>query len=210
LNGHGLNGKSLEIFQKAFKRLCDRYDQRLISNDIRSCYVEFMIATILGEGWRVVSADWAGWDLEDDQGARVEIKQSTAYQPWTERSGAKPAKGSFGIEVPKGYYEGGWRYVELNGRRAADLFIFAWHESDDHRDAAQWIFFVVPEAKLPSRKKIGLSSLRRLADPCSAATLGETVNAALRDLPKLKTHRVETQKTPVAPLRSSRRPWPRA
>jgi hypothetical protein len=60
LNGHGLNGKSLEIFQKAFKRLCDRYDQRLISNDIRSCYVEFMIATILGEGWRVVSADWAG------------------------------------------------------------------------------------------------------------------------------------------------------
>ena len=185
--GHGLRGKSLEIFQTAFTLVCNRYDWPFISNDIRSCYVEFMIVTILGKAWRVVGADWAGWDLEHDQGARVEIKQSAAYQPWTERSGAKPAKGSFGIGVAKCYYEGGWRYVELNGRRAADLFIFAWHESDDHRNAAQWTFFVVPEAKLPSQKTIELSSLRRLADPCSAETLGETVNAALRDLPRLKT-----------------------
>lgn len=113
---------------------------------MRPVYVEFMIAVILGEGWRLVSADWAGWDLENAQGARVEVKQSAARQTWTDRA-------------------------------PADLFVFAWHRIDaldeaDHRSVAQWQFFIVPEDRLPPQQKtIGLSGVRKLAEPARRSGL---------------------------------------
>jgi len=206
--GDGLNGRSLTIFEAAAAQLlANLYDQRIMSNLIRPSYVEFMIAVILRDSWHLVSADWAGWDLENGQGARVEIKQSAARQTWTDRASlqGRLTRGVFDIKVRGGYWkEGGSQYVELNGRRPADLFIFAWHPVDalgqaDHRDAAQWRFFVVPEDKLPpAQKTIGLTSVQRLSNACSAETIGEAVSAALCDLPELKVHIEDESKPGIA------------
>lgn len=198
LSGDGLHGRSLDTFRAASRRLmADLYDQRVMSNLMRPAYVEFMIAVILGKGWRLVSADWAGWDLENAQGARLEVKQSAARQTWTDRSSlaGRPGRGVFDIAVRRGYWrEGGFEYVELDGRRPADLFIFAWHpvealEQADHRDPAQWQFFVVPEDQLPPQQKtIGLGGVQRLAEPSLEKDLPERVGAALSGLKRLKVH----------------------
>ncbi len=34
----------------------------------------------LGDEWKLVSANWSGWDIESRDGIRVEVKQSAARQ----------------------------------------------------------------------------------------------------------------------------------
>ena len=42
----------------------------------RSGYIERMIILGLGDEWKLVSANWSGWDIESRDGIRVEVKQS--------------------------------------------------------------------------------------------------------------------------------------
>jgi hypothetical protein len=39
------------------------FDCPVMQNNIRSIYVEHMVAELLGEGWKLTSGSWAGWDL---------------------------------------------------------------------------------------------------------------------------------------------------
>ena len=117
-----------------------------------------MVALALGEGFELVSADWAGWDIESREGARIEVKQSAAWQTWSDVTGEpKPSRGVYDISAKTGHWtERGARWVSKPGRQA-DLYIFAWHpitdpEKVDHRDPAQWLFYVVPTAELPAEQ----------------------------------------------------------
>jgi hypothetical protein len=81
------------IFDKIIREL---FDQPVISNLYRPHYVERMVALALGEGFTLVSADWAGWDIESAEGLRVEVKQAAAWQTWTDAMGEpKPSAGGF-------------------------------------------------------------------------------------------------------------------
>lgn len=138
----------------------DLFDKPIMGNLYRPHYVERMIHCALGDDFRLMSADWAGWDLESSDGLRIEVKQSAARQSWTDRPslGGRPTKGDFDIEPRKGFWaEGGSRWIDQPGRHA-DLYIFAWHpihdpEIADHRKPEQWCFFVVPTSKLPPGQK---------------------------------------------------------
>lgn len=138
----------------------DLYDQPIITNNFRAHYVERIIARALGDGWHLVSADWAGWDIESATGVKVEVKQSAVRQTWTDRPGgsSKPSKGQFDIKPRTGYWaEGGSTWVDRPGRNA-DIYIFAWHPifdltQADHRDPFQWQFYVVPERELSPRQQ---------------------------------------------------------
>jgi hypothetical protein len=57
------------------KIIRDVFDQPVIGNLYRPHYVERIIALALGNGFELVSADWSGWDIESDDGARIEVKQ---------------------------------------------------------------------------------------------------------------------------------------
>ena len=132
------------------------YDVPLMGNVNRSDYVEHMVIHGLGKGFRLVSGDWAGWDIEHESGARIEVKQSAACQPWTKPT-SKPASGSFDIAPRTGNWVGGSEWVEKVGRQA-HLYIFAWHpvtlaDQPDHRDPDQWEFFVVKADDLPPNQK---------------------------------------------------------
>lgn len=138
----------------------DLFDLPIMGNLHRPHYVERMVAIGLGEGFKLVSADWAGWDIEGQDGLRIEVKQSAARQTWTDRPSlaGKPTKGSFDIAPRKGYFsEGGAEWVPKSGRHA-NIYILGWHPivdntKADHRDPAQWMFFVVPAKQLPPNQK---------------------------------------------------------
>ena len=170
------------------------YQKRLINNTHRADYVEAMIALTLGERWNLVSRywDWAPWDLERDDGVRLEVKQSAAIQPWTIHDSQAPR--SFDIAPRTGYWDHQSRW-HAGEARYADIYVFAWHrelDSDiaDHRNPDQWRFFVAPEYKLPAQKSISLNPLKKLAMEATHDGLLEAVNAAAATLPLLKRNQL--------------------
>ena len=151
------NPVAQEIFADLVAKL---FDVNVMGNQYRSHYVERLIAIGLGDGFKLVSDDWGGWDIEYGSDARIEVKQSAALQKWTANlsRAEKPAAGAFDIAPRKGYWiNGGATWVAAPGRHA-DLYIFAWHpiadfDAADHRDPTQWRFFVVPTSELPQDQK---------------------------------------------------------
>jgi hypothetical protein len=144
------------------------FDRPLITNVYRSLVVEAIVDAALRPDWSWCSADYAGWDFEHEDGARLEVKQSAARQSWTAPSaGSRPA--SFDIAERTGFWRSGSEWVPGAGRHA-NIYVFAHHpitdDSADHRDPRQWRFYVAPASSLPSAKSIGLPRVATLANSC--------------------------------------------
>ena len=77
-----------------------------------------------------------------------------------------------------GYWESGTEWIAKEGR-PAHLYVFAHHgvfgDHADHRDPAQWEFYVVPTSALPDVKQISLSRIRPMSAGVSMANLAATV-----------------------------------
>ncbi len=131
------------------------FDREVIQNQYRSEFIEEMISPLLAQdGWSHNGGNWAGWDFEHADGTRLEVKQSAAEQTWAP-SGRKPSPRRFDVAARKGHYIGAaWT---ATAGRLAGLYVFAWngHRQPlvDHRDPAQWTFFVVPAIELPRDRK---------------------------------------------------------
>jgi hypothetical protein len=155
-----------------------------MQNQIRPLYVEAMIEDVLGPSWRYVGGNWTGWDFVSQQGAKLEVKQSAAIQPWSVARGMK-TKGIFDIRERTGYFgEEGISWHAGPGRNA-QIYIFAWHpvvdETADHRDPNQWRFYVVPVADLPpGRKTIGLKAIERRYPSVGLKQISDRVNTLLK------------------------------
>ncbi len=149
------------------------FDVPIMGNLYRPDYVERMVALGLGEDFELTSSDWAGWDIEHKLNSRdwpawdiehtpefrIEVKQSAAFQTWTDRSpDGKPGKGSFDIAPRTGYFpRSGGPFVEKAGR-LSHVYILAWHPIEkraevDQRDPDQWRFFIIPATELPANQK---------------------------------------------------------
>ncbi len=198
------------------QRLVQRvYEQRIISNVERGAYVECMIELVLRErhpAWRLTDT-WDSWDLEDGKsGARIEIKQSAAWNPFSK----KPGGGKFNIEPHSGYFARDGAWIPTSLQRHADLYVFAWHPEEDpdiadHRRPDQWTFFVVAEQRLPQEtplaKAIGVKALTRLttdscdddglAEVCDFDALATTVVRAVQVLESRRSLRAQQLATGV-------------
>lgn len=185
------------VHQLVAERLVERvFNQPLIGNVERGQYVECMIELALSDSrppWSL-TATWDAWDLvQQETGARIEVKQSAYLQTWSNGDPDTTPRASFDIRARSGYSEDGskqqadWRQTSL--MRQADIYVMAWHgETDsqiaDHRDPNQWQFFVVREADLPRQQKtISLNPLKALASPLSLNALPDEVVRALDGLP---------------------------
>ena len=148
----------------AFRLASRLFDKPIIENQYRSAFVEAMIEPCLSENrWRYTGDSWCGWDFQRADGARLEVKQSAAVQPWSEARNIA-TKGAFDIASRTGYFsENGAKWSAIPGR-PADVYVFAWNPESDHRDPDNWVFFVVPTAVLPAQKTISLSKIRGLAE----------------------------------------------
>lgn len=143
---------------------------------MRGELVEEMVALALEPEWHLTE-DWSACDLRHASGARMQVKQSAARQSWHARD-AKPSRGEFSTAYKTGRWEtdGSWT---AERSRNADIFIFAWHpilgETADHRDPAQWRFYVVAERLLPSQASLSLSRLRKIAPELAYSELRAAV-----------------------------------
>ena len=171
-----------------------RYDQMVMNNVRRAEYAECMIAVTLGSEWLLTwqqGWEWAPWDCEHKtSGARIEIKQAAAKQPWSRDTDRTQSVPTFDIAPRTGYWpREGTEWIESHGR-AADLYVFAYHglrTDADQRDPSQWIFFVVAEADLPpGQKTISLNPLKALAEACDVSELPHVVDQRLRTVGTLK------------------------
>ena len=172
------------------------YEKPLIDNVYRGDYVETLILSALGEGWKSVGG-WGSWDLENEAGVRLEVKQSAALQPWHQQTGSSK-NARFDIAPRTGYYADKATATEWvdspEGERvrSADIYVFAWHPKEhrdtaDHREAEQWEFFVVSALRLPdSQKTIGLNPLRKLTTAVPYAQLAAKVEEIADGLPYRK------------------------
>lgn len=172
----------MSVHDDAMRRLIESIDRPIIQNAIRSMYVEYQLAVLLGDAWTLVGTDWGGWDFEGPFGHRLEVKQAAARQSWPQ---TRPSKGVFDIAIRTGRYEGA-TWIDEAGR-FAHLYVFAWHglcnNSADQRDERQWTYFVVPTARLPAQKSISLTKLRHLVEPTDAQGLPGAVEAVVREMP---------------------------
>jgi len=151
------------------------FGKPLVTNVLRGHVAEAIIALALEPEWNWCSADYAGWDFERADGFRLEVKQSAAMQSW---STGKPSKAVFDVAARTGYWESGTEWIGKAGR-PAHLYVFAHHgvfgDHADHRDPAQWEFYVVPTSALPDVKQISLSRIRPMSAGVSMANLAATV-----------------------------------
>lgn len=154
------------------------FGRPLVNNVLRAILVEAIIHAALGDsdGWEWCSADWAECDFRHRDGIRLEVKQSAALQSW-HREGEKPSRPSFDIAERTGYYRGS-DWTDAPGRNA-DIYVFAHHpvtdQTADHREPAQWRFYVVAASALPAQKSISLARVARLADSVDVEGLQKAV-----------------------------------
>lgn len=156
------------------------FGRPLVTNVLRGLVAEAIVASALEPEWNWCSEDYASWDFERADGLKLEVKQSAARQSWA--TTGPPSKCRFDIRARKGRWEG-QDWVPEPGRNA-DIYVFAHHPladgSADHRDPAQWTFYVVEAKRLPDAATMGLSSALVLGVRCSHEELSAVVSETAR------------------------------
>lgn len=154
------------------------FGKKLITNVLRGHVAEAIVAAALEPTWTWCSADYASCDFERSDGLRLEVKQSASLQTWSTEP-PKRITASFDVAERTGYWEGA-SWIEQRGRYA-HVYVLAHHhvtdDTADHRDPAQWSFYVVRSADLPATKRISLAALQRLTAPCPFEPLRDRVTA---------------------------------
>ena len=90
-------------------------------------------------GWKRMEP-WELWDLQNDSGVKLEVKQGAAAQSWR----GFPSSPRFDIAPRDGF------------GRSAHIYVFACgegYETADHRDPNEWEFYVVAEGDLPVKRR---------------------------------------------------------
>ena len=132
------------------------------------CLVTELLAADWTSPW-TKGHNWAPWHLEHASRARMEIKQSSAREPWNVGQNVQTRSIWFNIAVPELYWTLDRDLIAPPGR-LAEIYIFAWHGEAreviaDHRAPEQWNFFVVPTKSLrPKQQSFGLLDLEALTE----------------------------------------------
>lgn len=128
---------------------------------------------------------WGEVDFRGPGGVGLEVKQGAALQNWHE-PGAKASQPRFDIAMRKNHVLRDGTVVQQRGR-SAEIYVFAWHPVTDpavcdHRDPAQWEFYVVRADALPDQKSIGLAGVRGLIQKVSVNRILAATNYTLTQL----------------------------
>ena len=159
-----------EFWQWAFSDLQE--------NITRGVLAEFLVAKALGISLSVRQA-WDDYDLETEQGLRVEVKASGYLQAWPQQKPSAPQVGrlkALSWDDKEGY--------SAEPQYRADVYVFAVHTAKRHEDydmldLAQWEFYAADCETLArlGTTSIGLSKVRRIAEgPVVFSDLKTTVS----------------------------------
>ncbi len=138
----------------------------LLSNAARGVLAEYIVACALGvaDG---VRATWEPYDLETEEGVKVEVKSSAYIQSWYQNRYSLPR-----FRIGKSYgWDANTNTSTDEQRRHSDVYVFCLlHHKDqatvDPFDLDQWTFYVLPtrtlDREVGAQKSIGISGLNRL------------------------------------------------
>ena len=178
------------LHHKVISSIVQRHDRAIMTEGHRQEYVVCLVAELLAPEWVspwTMGHDWAPWDLEHGSGARIQIKQSAARDPWDAGRQVDTRTSWFNIARPD-------RFMSFEGEliappdRLAEIYIFAWHgetreSAADHRAPEQWRFLVVPTKSLRANlRSVGLHDLKEIADAVGFEALAGAVRETLDDL----------------------------
>lgn len=180
----------LEFWCWAFSNLCD--------DDIKGWFAEWLVGLLLGLPLRP-RISWANSDHITPEGVRIEVKASAYWQSWklVDEGGTAKLVESIPVGKEPAIYFGGLRasdsVLPMTGPSQplykSDLYIFAFQNERDPAqwsalDLTQWEFYALTRDQLATvgTKSIGLSRLRKLCSPMSAADLRVKGRAIVREL----------------------------
>ena len=138
----------------------------LVSNATRGVLAEFLVASALGVATGV-RIEWDAYDLQTEQGIKVEVKSAAYLQSW---SHVRLSSIQFSIQPSRALDMATNQYAQ-ELKRQADVYVFCLlHHQDkqtvDPLNLAQWTFYVVAtsalDAKFPYQKTISLGKLLTL------------------------------------------------
>ncbi len=142
----------------------------LVSNATRGVLAEYIVARALGLQSEGVRNEWAAYDLQTEDGVKVEVKSAAFVQSWHQE---RLSTIQFLVRKTQAWDpETNLRVQER--RRQADVYVFALlaHQdkhSIDPLNVGQWQFYVLPTSTLDARQRsqysITLKSLQRLCGP---------------------------------------------
>ncbi|MFH1852134.1 MAG: hypothetical protein ABIA75_07290 [Candidatus Neomarinimicrobiota bacterium] len=139
-----------------------------ISNTTRGILAEFIVAKGMGNISSGVRNEWEPYDLETDDGIKIEVKSAAYVQSWHQH---KLSHISFRVQK-KLVWEANTNRREGVAKRPADVYVFALLSHKDKMtidplNLKQWEFFVLPTEVLNQRKRsqhsITLKSLDRIS-----------------------------------------------
>jgi hypothetical protein len=156
----------------------------LVSNATRGVLAEYIVARALGLQAEGVRNEWAAYDLQTEDGVKVEVKSAAFVQSWHQESLSLI---QFRVRKTQAWDpETNLRTQER--RRQADVYVFALlaHQdkhSIDPLNVGQWQFYVLPTSDLDARQRsqysVTLKSLQHLCgSPVGYGKLAEAVNRA--------------------------------
>jgi hypothetical protein len=157
----------------------------LVNNTKRGILAEYIVAKALGISTAGVRREWIAYDLEMQNGTRIEVKSAAYIQSWAQ---SRLSSVQFVVRKRLGW-DGESNISDPVPRRYADLYVFALlaHKDKptiDPLDLTQWCFWVVPTKFLDERKRsqhsITVASLYRLiGDPVDYWNLASQVASVL-------------------------------
>lgn len=166
----------------------------LVSNATRGRLAEFIVATALGLDVRKPRNEWGAYDLETENGLKIEVKASGYVQSWHQKW---PSKISFSIKPSRAWNAKTGQY-EKETKRQWDAYVFCLlkhlefddagkpdirktKETINPMDMSQWEFYVVPtkvlDEKMGNQAMISLSALRGIAEVVGYEGIGYRVRA---------------------------------
>jgi hypothetical protein len=173
-NGAG-TGKSLLDFW--------RWSQSdLISNTTRGALGEFIVSSALGIDESKVRREWAPYDLETDDGIKIEVKTAAYLQSWFQKDYSKI---SFSIKAARYWSSETGRYSD-GKTRPSDVYVFCLFTCKDKStmnplEMSQWEFYALATNKIDNYKRsqssITINSLRKLQNACDYGHLRENVRS---------------------------------
>lgn len=155
----------------------------LVSNTSRGILAEYIVARAVDVSTTSVRDDWATYDLETDDGTKIEVKSAAYIQSWRQPSASRI---SFKINKTRAWNPEIGQYVGER-KRHADIYVFALlhHQDPDTLNPLnlnQWTFYVLSKTKLEAHKggqaSLSLSVLEKLAAPVSFDELRDAVRMA--------------------------------
>ena len=141
----------------------------LVSNVTRGRLAEFIVAKGLGIATDGVRNEWDAYDLETEDGVKIEVKSAAYLQSWHQE---RLSRITFRVPKTRSWDPDSNR-LENEAKRPADVYIFAVLA---HRDKStvdplnvnQWRFYVLPTRILDERTRsqhsITLKTLERLSN----------------------------------------------